>query len=162
MDSNELKVIKQAILNEIEGYEFYKMAASQFSSPEAKKAFLELAEEEFKHAEYLRELFEKIKDSKDDDFKLSFLTEVPSPKIFKWDGVEGKNSLAVSVFGIGIDMEKASIEFYEDAKKNTKHSSAAELYDILIRWEKTHLDQFTEQYNHHKEIWWSQQGYAPF
>ena len=31
MNNEELSVIKQAIINEIEGYEFYKMAANQSS-----------------------------------------------------------------------------------------------------------------------------------
>ena len=162
MNVEELKVIKQAILNEIEGYEFYKMAANQFNAGEGREAFLELAEEELKHSQYLRELFENIKDGKEDDLNLSLFTDVPPPRIYKWDGLVGKNSLAVSIFGIGIDMEKASIEFYKRAKKDTKSQSASRLYDILIKWEETHLDQFTEQYNYHREVWWAQQGYAPF
>lgn len=163
MKRNELDIIKQAILNEIEGFEFYKMADKQAASRESQEAFNELAEEEFKHAEYLRELFDQIKDGKEDDITLSFLSEVPSPKIFDWDRIDNKSSsLALSVFGIGVQMEKASIDFYEDAKKNTAYETARKLFDILIHWENVHLEQFTTQYNRYKEEWWNDQGYAPF
>ena len=163
MDIKEMDIIKQAILNEIEGYEFYKMAAKQAHSKESEEAFMELAKEELKHAEYLRELFDKIKDGKQDDFELSFLSDPPSPKIYNWDKIDNKtNNLAMSVFGIGIQMEKSSIDFYEQALKNTSYENAKKLFEKLIYWENVHLEQFTTQYNLYKEEWWSDQGYSPF
>ncbi len=163
MNTEDLNIIKQAILNEIEGYEFYKMAAAQSGTDDSKKAFLELANEELKHADYLQELFDKVKTSSEDDFKLSFLADAPSPKIFDWKKVDDKyTSLAVSVFGIGIQMERSSIDFYEDAKQKTKFEEAKKLYDLLIKWEKVHLDQFIKQYNIYKEVWWNEQEFAPF
>lgn len=163
MNKKELEVIKQGILNEVEGYEFYNMAAKSAASAESKKAFLELANEELKHVEYLQDLFTKIKDNKEDDFKLALESEVPSPDIYNWGKVEGdKTSLAMSVFSIGIQMEKESIKFYEEAKENTSYEEAKKLYDLLIKWEKVHLDQFIEQYNAQKENWWADQSFAPF
>lgn len=163
MKLNELDIIKQAILNEIEGYEFYKMAAKQSGSKESEEAFTVLANEELKHADYLRALFDQIKNDKDDDFALSFLSEPPSPKIFDWTKIDNKSaSLALSVFGIGVQMEKASIDFYEQAKKSTEYENARKLFEILIHWENVHLEQFKTQYNRYKEEWWNDQGYAPF
>lgn len=162
MDKKELEVIKQAILNEVEGYEFYKMASNS-AKGESKTAFLELANEELKHVEYLKLLFEKIKDNKEDDLKLAMETDIPSPNIYNWDNVErDQTSLAMSVFNIGIQMERDSIDFYEEAKKNTQYEEARQLYDILVKWEKVHLDQFIGQYNIQKENWWADQSFAPF
>lgn len=162
MYKEELDVISQAILNEVEGYEFYRMAANQAGTNESKEAFLELANEELKHVEYLKALFNKIKDN-NDDIKLAFEAVPPSPDIYNWKKVDKEyTSLAMSVFGIGIQMEKASIEFYENAKLKTNIDEARRLFDLLIKWEKVHLDQFTEQYNKHKTNWWSDQGFAPF
>ena len=163
MHNADLNIIKQAILNEIEGYEFYKMAANQAGTRDSKQAFLDLANEELLHADYLQELFDKIKDNTEDDFKLSFLADAPSPKIYDWKKVDDKyTSLAISVFGIGIQMERASIDFYEDAKQKTNFEEAKKLYDLLIKWEEVHLDQFIKQYNIYKESWWHDQGFAPF
>lgn len=163
MDKKELEVIKQAILNEIEGYEFYNMASSHAAKGESKTAFLELANEELKHVEYLQKLFAKIKDHTDDDLSLALESDIPSPNIYNWDKVEREQtSLAMSVFNIGIQMERDSIKFYEEARENTKLDDARELYDILIKWEKVHLDQFITQYNMQKENWWSDQNFAPF
>lgn len=163
MIKKELDVIMQAILNEVEGYEFYRMAADQTGTNESREAFLELANEELKHVEFLEALFNKIKNSSEDDISLAFDSKPPSPDIYNWKKVDKQyTAMAMSVFSIGIQMEKASIEFYEDAKGKTEIKEARELYDLLIRWEYVHLEQFTEQYNTYKEEWWYDQGFAPF
>lgn len=163
MYKEELDIVKQAILNEVEGFEFYQMAANQAGTDESKEAFMELANEELKHVEYLKALFEKIKNNKDDDIKLALESAPPSPDIYNWNNIDNKyHSLAMSVFGIGIQMEEASIKFYEEAKSKTQFEEAKKLFDILIKWERVHLEQFTEQYNKYKENWWSDQSFAPF
>lgn len=163
MNKEELDIIAQAILNEVEGYEFYKMAANQAGTGESKEAFLELANEELKHVEFLKALFERIKNDKTDEIKLALETSPPSPNIYNWEKIDKEfTSLAMSVFSIGIQMEKDSIVFYEDAKSRTKFDEAKKLFDLLIKWEKVHLGQFVEQYNIHKENWWADQSFAPF
>jgi len=163
VNNQELMILKQAIINEIEGYEFYNMAASNSNSKEVKNAFLELAEEEMQHVVWLKDLFNKVKDDNIVDFQLALIPEPTSPAIFKWENIDRKDAgIAVSAFGIGIQMEKASIEYYEKAAKQTEIKEAKELFNILIKWEKIHLDKFSSQYEELKEEWWSEQGYAPF
>lgn len=122
-----------------------------------------LANEELKHVEFLEALFNKVKSGHEDDLKLAFEVNPPSPDIYNWEKVDKEyTSMAMSVFGIGIQMEKDSIEFYENAKAKTQIKEAKKLYDLLIKWERVHLEQFTEQYNIYREDWWADQGFAPF
>lgn len=165
MYKEELAIISQAVLNEVEGYEFYKMASNQANSEGTKEAFTELANEELKHADYLRKLWRKLSDG--GDLKIESILDagiqVPSPEIYKWDKIDKSNSsVAMSVFGIGIQMEQSSIDFYKDAKEKVKSQASKELFDLLISWEQVHLKQFTEQYSILKEDWWAEQGFAPF
>jgi rubrerythrin len=163
MNIEELSVIKQAILNELEGYEFYKMAGNQAGSKEVKVAFLELAQEEMSHIKWLNELFNKIKGGKEDEITLAFLADTSSPRIFTWENLDRKDAaMAVSAFGIGIQMERASIQFYMKAEEKTQRSDSKELFAKLISWEQAHLDQFAAQYEKLKENWWADQDYAPF
>lgn len=162
MYKDELEVISQAILNEVEGYEFYKIAAEN-GPLSNKEAFMELANEELKHVEYLRALFDKLKTSKDDDIKLAFDKKPPSPNIYQWNKVESQyNSMIMSVFSIGMQMEKDSIKFYEEAKKKTNIEEAKSLFDLLIKWEYVHLEQFSEQYEMYRQQWWDEQNFSPF
>ncbi len=163
MLKEELEVIKQGIINEVEGYEFYMMASREAKDEKAKKSLESIAKEEMKHSEYLKELFEVMKESEDEKFKLAFLTDPPSPKIFKWENKQfTKNSISVSIFGTAINLEKASVEFYEEAKKKTKVEEAKKLFDLLIEWEKVHLEQFKKAYNDSMKDWWNEQNFAPF
>jgi len=163
LNNKELMIIKQAIINEIEGYEFYNMASSNSNSTEVKDAFLELAQEEMQHVVWLKDLFSKIKDNNMMEFQLALIPEPASPAIFKWENIDRKDAgIAVSAFGIGIQMEKASIEYYLKAARETEIKEAKELFNILVKWEKVHLDKFSLQYEELREEWWSEQGYAPF
>ncbi|PKM52112.1 MAG: rubrerythrin [Firmicutes bacterium HGW-Firmicutes-7] len=163
MLNEELATIKQAIVNEVEGYEFYRMAADQAKSSGSKEAFLMLAEEELKHAEYLKLLFEKVKDGISDDIKLAFLSDPPSPNIYNWNKVDKDFlGLAMSVFGVGMQMERDAIAFYENARDNSTLEEAQRLYNLLIGWEKLHLEQFSQQYQIYKTDWWLKQGFSPF
>lgn len=163
MLKQELDTIRQAIQNEVEGYEFYKMAANQAEYVESKEAFLTLADEELKHAEYLKNLFDHIANDSKDVFDLAFVSNPPSPSIYKWGRIAKEStSKAMSIYGIGIQLERDAIAFYEQAKNNSTLEKTKKLYEHLITWEKIHLEQFTKQYQIYKEEWWSEQGYNPF
>lgn len=163
MYKEEQDIIKQGILNEVEGYEFYKLAAKEMGGENNKNSFLELANEELKHIGYLKDLLKEMEKDNTEGINLLSLKAIDSPGIFTWDKVDKEFlSLAISVYSIGIQMEKDSIEFYEQAKNKTEYKEAKDLYDLLIKWEKVHLEQFTKQYDLYTKDWWSQQGFAPF
>lgn len=163
MYKDELNVIKQAILNEVEGYEFYKMAAYNASDDEVKKAFLNLANEELKHIDWLKDAFKKLSGNPEDQSTLAMIENPPSPQIFKWENLQTKNAnLAVSVLGIGIEMERASVKFYEKAASETPYEAAKQLFEVLAKWENVHLEQFSRGYDSLIKDWWSDQGFEAF
>jgi rubrerythrin len=139
------------------------MAAEQSDTNEEKGALKNLAEEELTHIEYLKDLYQKVKNGNEAGLEITDLSPSDSPGVFTWENASReKGSLALSVFSIGIKMEKESIKFYEDAKEKTDLDQAEKLYDILIDWEYNHLRSFEKQYDMLKENWWHEQGFAPF
>lgn len=158
----EVNIIRQAILNETEGYDFYMLAAKQVNDPEASQAFTQLAKEELKHIEWLKDLHDKLAAGKPEEFDVSKLEDPPSPRIFHWDTAGRESgSMAVSVFGIGIQMEKAAIDFYNEAAETSQHAVARDLYKKLIQWEHEHLQQFQRDYDSLRDEWWGKQGFSP-
>jgi len=165
MYKDELTIISQAILNEVEGREFYLMASNQATSKGTKEAFLELADEEKKHEEYLKKLWNELSGGSElsIDNILELGIQIPSPEIYQWGKVDkGSISSTMSVFSIGMQMEQDSVKFYEDSKSKLSSKASKELFDLLIRWENVHLTQFSEQYKLLKDEWWSYQDFAPF
>jgi len=163
LDKAEKEIIKKALINENEGYQFYKMAASQSETEEENDSFMKLAKEELKHIEYLKELYEKMKNNSEDELSIFDITPPDSPQIFNWENVsKEKGDMALSVFSIGIKMEKESVDFYKNAAKETNNEEAKKLYETLIDWEYQHLRDFEKQYDMLKDDWWNEQGFAPF
>ncbi|MHC1719699.1 MAG: ferritin family protein [Clostridiaceae bacterium] len=161
MLKEELDIIHQAVLNELEGQQFYTMASYRAPDSDTKEALLELANEEGKHLDYLIALGKKL-EGKAVEVEEVQMSDIPSPGIFRWGKAGGEYmDMALSVFSIGMDMEMKSIEFYKNAREKFESKSGKDLFDVLIEWEKLHLDQFTKEYSLLKEEWWAKQRFSP-
>ncbi|ACB84178.1 ferritin-like domain-containing protein [Natranaerobius thermophilus] len=157
----ELELLKQAAINEQEGYEFYMMAAQNSDNQESQEALNELAQEEKQHKEWILELYEKFEQGSADSFDFDQVT-APSPELFRWENLPLDNtSKALSVFSIGVKMEYAAVEFYKDAKEKTDDPNVEKLLDILIDWERQHLNDFQKRYDELQKEWWDEQRFSP-
>jgi rubrerythrin len=162
MDNNEIKILKTAILNEIEGEKFYKRAAQDTRDQDASQAFMHLAEEEKRHQEMLREMMTQLTAGGEIKREKLNLKGTPSLQIFTATNVTDiENAMEISVFHIAIMMEKASIDYYRQAAEQTKVPEAKELYTMLADWEVTHLDAMENTYDFLTEAWWDHQSYSP-
>jgi len=162
MPENELEILKTAILNESEGEQFYTLAAEKATEEDAKDAFLYLAEEEKKHRNWLEKLYLQIKSQEEIIIDFERLDDISSPNIFTAKKIRPESgSIEVSVFHIGILMEKASIDFYREAAQKTSLDKAKELYEMLVQWEMKHMETLEKTYDYLKEEWWDKQGFSP-
>lgn len=155
----DIDIIKTGMLNEVEGVEFYTLAANNASDPDVSKAFLDLADEEKLHFNYLQKLASDMEAGVDTDLTFE---ETPSPNIFRWNKrTHEKPSLPVTVFGIARNMEEKSVRFYEDAAIKAESESSKKLLLYLAEWEKVHFEEFSELYDFYKGQWWDSQGFFP-
>ncbi len=162
MNHTELELIKKAIMNEIEGYEFYKLTASQATSEETRNALMSIANEELTHIDWLKSLLSSQMEE-GNAFDLAMVADPPSPKLYTWDHLMCKNiGLAVSVFGIAMEMENNAVKFYQEGRDGSDDPKLKKLFDTLIGWEKNHYDLFAREYAIVQQEWWSDQGFAPF
>lgn len=164
MNANELTILKTALLNEAEGEHFYQLAAENTSNQDVKNAFLSLAEEEKMHGSWLREMLQSMNkgEALDSNLLNNEINPTVSPHIFNLSKVSGKqNIMEISVFHIGILMEKASLDYYRQAAESTSNPDARKLYDTLAQWEMHHLDELEKVYDSLSEDWFDQQGFSP-
>jgi len=158
----ELKILKTAIINEMEGEHFYRLAAANNGDEQARQAFLYLAAEEGKHQRWLREMAGKLAAGNPLAFNTGSLDETPHQNIFDRfrPGTE-TGSLAVSAMHVGLLLEKASVDYYREAASLTSLDVTRQLYEKLANWELAHLEYFEKAYDDLKEEWWQQQGFSP-
>ena len=115
------------------------------------------------HAQWLQEAHEKLNTDADKREVLSFLETTPTQKIFNWDNLMQKSAQSpLAVFGIALELEKSSLDHYQNQADNTDIPELKRLFEILSKWEKTHLEQFSTLYKELKDEWWADQNFAPF
>lgn len=157
-----MDIIKTAILNEVEGYQFYSLAALKAGDPDVKVSFEHLAHEEQQHEAWLRKMAKQLADKQEVSLEGVDIASIPSPKIFSHDnvGVES-GALEISVYKIGILMEMASLKFYKEAAASVESPALKKLLLHLADWEDTHLKALQGIYDMLKEDWWDRQGFSP-
>ena len=157
----DLQLLAQAMLNEIEGAEFYRLAAAKAPNEESRESLLELAEEEMRHFGYLKSLADQI--SKNEIPTLKEVNQEDSPGIFDWGKVTGVDlQLGVSIYSIAMQMELKSMNYYLDAQKKADDDNIKKLMGLLADWEKEHYNQFEKVYNSYRNQWWGDMGFSPF
>jgi rubrerythrin len=161
MNEKEIKILKTAILNEVEGETFYILAANNSKSPDIKEALEILASDEKKHQEALKKMLANMTEGQDNAVDINQLGVV-SPGIFKLQQAKRVvDNLEITVISTAILMEKASMDFYRQAASQTSDSNAQELFAHLADWEMEHLDSLQKAYDYLEEDWFDQQHFSP-
>lgn len=141
MTEQEIRLLKEAILHEYDGYEYYKYQSGQWNDKVISDNFKALAEEELVHAKWLEKYFDNHKDHFDQR-EFNLLRDVKPPGIFDWSNLSKfSETLLVEVIQKAMDMEKASVEHYRKAKLEAGDTLLNDLYDLLIQWETGHYIQ---------------------
>jgi rubrerythrin len=147
-----LKILKDAIKVESDGYHFYQMAAERTKDSKGIQAFLELAQDELDHGSMLKGLYLAIKDrgeyqldrkrhqrkapkraSKDPIFSAKFKRKIK------------EGHFALSALRIAQLLERNSIEFYAKNAKAVGHPELKSLFRFLVAWERDHLRALARQ-----------------
>jgi rubrerythrin len=146
-----LKVLKEAVNVEMDGYHFYNSAAARTKDSKGKAVFSSLAQDELDHRNVLLGLHKAIKDRT--DFKLerkrykSKVTKRSKSPIFS-AGFKKKikeDHFELSALRIGQLLERSSQEFYIKHAKRSNNRDLRSLFNFLAEWEKDHLKALIQQ-----------------
>ena len=160
------KGLAVAIQTELEGYEFYKVAAQKSKDTGAKKMFESLAADEVKHHKMLLEQYELIR--KGEDFKPfkkpgRSKLRVKSPVFSKAFLESGKKkNFEMSALTIGILLEQNAINFFREQKERSTDAKAKKLFAELVSWEGEHLRALMAQKRFLQQAFFAQARFEPF
>ncbi|UCB53197.1 MAG: ferritin family protein [Candidatus Zixiibacteriota bacterium] len=146
-----LKVIKEAINVERDGYHFYQTAAGKTKDVKGKTVFRSLAQDELDHSSVLEGLQHAIKTKT----KFKFTRKGHGKK----SAVRSKNPIfsagfkskikedhfELSALRIGQLLERNSMEFYSKHANRSKNRDLKALFNFLFEWEKDHLKALVQQ-----------------
>ncbi len=163
--SKAIDGLKTALQTELNGIEFYRMAAEKTDDPKGKKVFEMLATDECMHFEVLQKQYASLvkkNEWQNIDIGEAAALEGESP-IFSAqlkERLKGKH-FEMTALSIGAMLESNSIDFYRKMKEENDDPAAIQLYGQLQKWEHGHLEAITRQLNLIKEEYWAEQGFAP-
>lgn len=161
-----IKGIKIALQTELNGIEFYRIAAERTEDKKGKEVFQTLAYDEEKHYNELKRQYQHL--IEENQWVPSIeLTQQPT---FSDDSPifspELKNRIKdrhfeMSALSIGALLETNSIDFYRKMKEEADDPVAQQLFENLQKWEEKHLEAITRQLDLLKEEYWADAHFTP-
>lgn len=156
----------EAIQAEMDGHNFYMMAANMAQDEEGKKIFTKLAKEEMEHVVFLKKQHESLlKTGKPDpSVSLSKTAFTSTSPIFS-DQIKSRLKQAhyeMSALSIGIQLELSAIDFYKSQAKKATEKNIQNFYQALAAWESTHYQMLLRQQDALKEDYWDKGDFVPF
>jgi len=165
-NTKALEILKTAILLEKRGKAFYEKMAEQTQSPEAKKIFTIMAEEEKAHVEFLSVQFTHF--AKEGKFAKPDTThgetedisnQVLNPQLVKEISAASFEAAAISA---AMDFETRAVELYSKRSQEAVDENEKELYRWLANWESGHHKILHDLNEALKESIWFDNQFWPF
>lgn len=131
---NYKEILKMAVGNEVEAYEFYRDAAAKMKDPAMKKTFMELADEESGHKVllegFLSNEMKDMKFSEEKDYKVAETVE--APQALSTD-MAFKDAIALAM-----KKEQEAMEMYQQFADASEGAKQKETFLELAKMEKGH------------------------
>jgi rubrerythrin len=164
-----VKGLKLALRNEIDGTEFYRMAAAGARRDAVRQMFRFLMEEEERHREMIVDQMRRLSEGKPMAFGRSAASRKSIAKfrspLFTGDLVkEGRRAEGeVAALSIGMTLEKRAIAQFNALRRKAAGDPRAEkMFADLVEWEQDHLDLLTRHYDDLREMFWEEARFWPF
>jgi rubrerythrin len=168
-DSAVMKGLKLALRNEIDGAEFYRMAAGSARRDAVRQMFRFLMEEEERHREAIVNQMQRLAEGKGMNFvrgasARKALAKFKSPLLTDDLVREGRQVEGeVAALSIGMTLEKRAIAQFIALRKTAAGDARAEkVFSDLVAWEQDLLDVLTRHYDQMREMFWEEARFWPF
>ena len=148
---NYKEILKMAVGNEVEAYEFYRDAAAKMKDPAMKNTFMELADEESGHKVllegYLSNEMKDMKFSEEKDYKVAETVE--APQALSTD-MAFKDAIALAM-----KKEQEAMEMYQQFADASEGAKQKETFLELAKMEKGHKVRLEDIYTNIAfiEVW---------
>ena len=164
-DTKALDILKTAILMEKRGKAFYEKMAEQTESPETRKIFTTMAEEEKAHIEFLSVQFSHyVKEHKFLKPDTSVGQEDVSHEIMNAEIVKqiSAASFEAAAISAAMDFETRAVEVYTKRASEAEDANEKELYTWLAAWESGYHKILYDLNEQLKENIWFDNQFWPF
>ena len=166
-----LSILKEAILNEQDGYKFYTDLAAEIEDERGRKLFQTLAKDEEEHLRILQVEYSQVDESGQWLDVEKARAERPPDSVLRLFPLEGAAGLKLepeagdlAALELAMDFERRAYEMYDQAAKQTPDLTAQSVFKYLARWEDGHYTVLQEAYDYlaNKGMWYFDEQEFPF
>jgi rubrerythrin len=163
MGTDIVDILRRAYQVEVDGETFYSMTAERAARPAVQRLFVQLAQDERQHQDYLHQVASHYRDKGHAAFKVP--GSVPDRSEFTsavfTDEVRQQAQGAdfeAGVLSVGMTIETNAIAVYTDAAKTADNDHVRAFYQFLAIWERQHLIALQNAYKAVRSDFWQKSG----
>lgn len=146
-----VEILKTGIKIEKNGIVNYLDFAFKTKDPTGKNMFIRLAKDEYLHMDVLEKELDSIMCNRTwvcENIPESTIEKI-TPMIRNVDKTKGEEGMdELSALKTALDLEKRSIEFYNENKKHLNDPEAVKIFDRIIEMEESHYDLIQAEIDH--------------
>lgn len=162
-----LEGLKEALQTEMNGVEFYRLAAAQTQDAKGREVFTMLADDETRHYRELRRQYENLLQHGEwlPEFDFGTPTTLAGASPIFSDDLKQRvkdRHFEMSALSIGALLETNSIDYYRRLKEQAPSLAIKNFYTALQQWEEKHLAAIVRQLDYLKEEFWQEAHWAPY
>ena len=159
--------LKTALQTEMNGVEFYRLAAEKTGDPKGREVFKTLANDEAHHYIELKKHYEALLKTGKwlPKFDFGNPTDLSGASPIFSDDFKQRikdRHFEMSALSIGALLETNSIDYYRQIKEKSGAPEIKKFFAELQQWEERHLDAIVRQIDLLKEEFWQNAHWAPY
>lgn len=156
-----------AMKAEIDGHNFYKMAALTTSDPKGKTVFEMMAQEEMRHYEFLKAQYNALKATGSINMELEVGVRTQTSEISPIFSAAIRERIKdahyeMTALSVAIQLELSAMQFYNAEAGTAPDAAIRKFYVDLARWESGHYHLLLKQQELLRDDYWAEAGFAPF
>jgi rubrerythrin len=161
------RALVEAIKAEIEGGNFYLMAARSTEDPQGRQVFEQLAREEEHHAQFLRAQHAAVLATGKADPQIVLgqpgVLSASSPIFSSALRARAREAhFEMTALSVGTQLEAAAMAFYRREAEQSTDLGLRDLFARLAQWEAGHYHALLQQQTELRDDYWAGAGFAPY
>jgi len=158
--------LKEAILTEQTGVQFYTVAANNTTDVRGREVFQQLARDEVEHQQWLRRQYGHVVEGTPwEEMQPVFHADLSGSSPIFSDGLRsriGEAHWEMTALSVGLALEEATVTRYRAMARAAEQPEVRRFFEELAGWEESHAEALSRQSNLLKESYWHEAHFAPF
>lgn len=158
--------LREAILTEETGIQFYAAAAARTTDTRGREVFEQLARDETEHQQWLRRQYGHVVEGTPwEEIRPVFHADLSGPSPIFSDQLRariGEAHWEMTALSVGLTLEETTITRYRNLAKAAEQPDVRRFFEELAKWEESHAQALSRQFGLLKESYWHEARFAPF